>query len=330
MDQPEYFLVTSYGRTATVWLTQALNLHPDILCSHGPSYIPIITRKNVPYTEASVVDAQNSSPQFHSQTIRQILLRLEEHGNARWIGNVHGFTSRNLWLRGWTELDTPPYRSVNLLRHPIARADSFWRRWQCERNFDSPFTRWIASEVTKKLKYQRTIKELKYYYNITLESFEERAFFYAVMQMSNDYRDMKLKTAQIISERLVSDMDYFAYTAKLLMGDSISLSNEYLDQVQQLGKQNASTTSGRDADSIFKSWQPWQRTLFMVFLRDHPKLAACYESYGYTLPQQASCPVAIDKKSTLAHLSESLIQNDMVSVLWHVGRTIGKNWKLRL
>jgi hypothetical protein len=32
------FFVTSYGRTATGWLTSMFNFYPDIYCTHAPTF----------------------------------------------------------------------------------------------------------------------------------------------------------------------------------------------------------------------------------------------------------------------------------------------------
>ena len=326
MKQPEYFFVTSYGRTATVWLTRALNLHPDILCSHGPSLVPIIARPGVPYTAQSVVDAQNSTLQFYAQNLRQILANLQEQkSNARWIGNIHAFSAQNLWLRAHTELNVPFFRTVNLLRHPVTRIDSFWRRWQQEHSFHSPTTHWIATKATQRLRYRNIIKELRQYHEVQLESFEERAFFYAVMQMSIDDRDLRAGVQHISSEMLVSDIEYFTYTIKLLMGDSIALSEEYIHQVQCLGRQNAAEGYGRSAEQVFNEWQPWQRTLFMMFLRDHPRLKTHYENFGYILPELDSSGVKLKNKSELKKAFHALTRTNTASILWDFRGTIMRN-----
>lgn len=326
MGQPEYFFVTSYGRTATVWLTRAINLHPNILCSHGPALAPIIARYGVPYTSQSVVDAQDSTLQFYAQNLRQILAHLQQQkSDARWIGNVHAFSAQNLWLRAHTELNAPFFRTVNLLRHPVTRIDSFWRRWQQERSFHSPTTHWIATKAIQRLRYRNIIKELRQYHEVPLESFEERAFFYAVMQTSIDDRDLRTGVRHIVSEKLVSDMEYFASMVKLLMGDSISLSEEYLHKVHYLGRQNAAEGYGRNPEQVFNEWQPWQRTLFMMFLRDHPGLKTHYESLGYILPEPDSTEVKLKNKNGLRQAFHLLSRTNTVSILWDFKGTIMRN-----
>src|ERR1700758_1977033 len=127
MNQPEYFFVTSYGRTATVWLTHALNLHPDVMCSHGTSLVPLILLENESLTAESTISAQESAPQFCAQSFRKILADIDGQNKARWVGNIHGFSASALWLKRWTEIGVPSFRHINLLRHPITRIDSLYR-----------------------------------------------------------------------------------------------------------------------------------------------------------------------------------------------------------
>jgi hypothetical protein len=284
VSEPSYFFVTSYGRTATVWLTRALNLHPDILCSHGPSFEPIITRQGERYGKETVVQAQQSAGQFYALSLRQILANLSALGQKKCVGNVHAYTAFNLDNKRKNERDAPLIRCANLLRHPVTRVDSFWRRWQYEKTFNAPITKWIETEAMQQRRYQEVLEELRRQHDAPIQSFVDRAFFHAVMQMSTDHGDLSMDTTHIVSERLVADIDYFAYMFELLTSGVLAVSSSYLNEAMALGRQNASEGGGQCAVQVFEQWEPWQRTLFLLFLRDHPSLVAAYPKFGYGLP----------------------------------------------
>jgi hypothetical protein len=276
MKEPNYFFVTSYGRTATMWLTHALDLHPDIVCTHGPS---------LHHSEGSedFVQIQKTASLFYAIGLKKILASIGAGSNKKCIGNIHAYTALNLSIKQNAERDAPRIRSVNLLRHPITRINSFWGRFRYERTLNSPMAQWINEESLKQPRYQQVLQELQSHHDVTIESFDERAFFHAVMQMSTDSGDLPIHVPHIVSERLVADIDYFCYVLELLIGDDIPISTDYLSSVTKLGKLNAAKDGGRSAIQVFEEWQPWQRTLFLLFLRDHPSLQEAYTSFGYSL-----------------------------------------------
>lgn len=280
MKEVSYFFVTSYGRTATLWLTRALNLHPDIACNHGPS----LYRSE---GEEDFIQAQRNASLFYTLSLKDILTSIDANSNKQCVGNIHAYTASNLSIKRQAESDAPPIRTVNLLRHPVTRIDSFWRRFQYERTLNSPTTQWIDEESMKQPRYQQVLKELRRHHDVMIGSFDERAFFFAVMQMSTDAGDLPINVPHIVSERLVADIDYFSYVFELLAGKNFSISTEYLRNVSDLGKLNAAKGGGRSAIQVFEEWQPWQCTLFLLVLRDHPALQAAYPSFGYCLPSSA-------------------------------------------
>jgi len=307
--EPHYFFVTSYGRTATVWLTSALNLHTQVACSHSGSFEPITVQEGEKQDAESVIRSQQLSaeicakslgditqymntqtkPPVPSGALRRWLHTLSSIGKRKhkeeecWVGNVHAFTAWNLEQKRKEDPTAPPYRTVNLLRHPITRIDSFWRRWAYEGTFEGPTARWIMHESLKSERYQQVLQEVRTKHDLPMESYSDRAFFHAVMQMSTDHGDRGVDVPHIVSERLVADIDYFAYVLRLLMGESFPLHSAYLRSVQELGKQNAAAGGGKSAIQAYEEWKPWQRTHYQIMMRDHEELRTWYPVLGYDI-----------------------------------------------
>jgi len=256
-----------------------MDLHTDIVCTHGPSLYRF-------EGEEDFVQVQKTASLFYGLSLKDILISISTNSNSnkKWVGNVHAYTALNLSTKQKAESDAPLIRTVNLLRHPVTRIDSFWRRFQFEYTLRSPTAQWINEGPMKQPRYQEVLKELQCHHDVSIESFDERAFFHAVMQTSTDAGDLQINVPHIASERLVADIDYFCYVFDLLTGSDISISKEYLSSVSDLGKINEAKGGGRSAIHVFEEWQPWQRTLFLLFLRDHPSLQAAYPSLGYRLP----------------------------------------------
>lgn len=284
MDNPQLFLVTSYGRSATYWLASALSLHPEIVCSHGPVVEAVVAYEKQSELADRAIRAQSTAgAEFYGRTLRELRAALATLADRPYVGNIHAFTAFNLENKRQAEDDAPLFRTVNLIRHPLARIQSFWRHWQNEHKIKTPVAKLIQTEFMRRPRYQEVAAELRRSHDVALRSFNDRAFFHAVMQMSTDLGDIDLDVPQIVMERLVADIDFFAYVLALLTDERINISLEYLRNVQALGRQNASQTAGHSVIEIFDAWSPWQRDLYRIFLRDHPLLSQAYTELGYNL-----------------------------------------------
>jgi hypothetical protein len=155
---PTYFLVTSQGLAASVWLASSINLHPEITCSMGIDH-PLISmqfyynRAELDKRQESIEDFEPIKHGFYSETLRQHFKeKFAQHGvrlgsdliranpitnlqtmydelfwfepGSRHYGNVHVcFASQALeYLRA-----RPATRDVtlaNLIRHPLSRTEA--------------------------------------------------------------------------------------------------------------------------------------------------------------------------------------------------------------
>lgn len=177
MHEPSYFFVTSYGRTATLWLTRALNSHPDIQCSHGPSLYHDADPDGKHEGEEDFVQVQKTAASFYALSLQEILSALGSNTHKRCVGNVHAYTASNLNIKRIAEPASPPLRTVNLLRHPVTRIDSFWRRFQYEHTLNSPTSQWIDTESFKQPRFQQVLAELQTHHDVEMTAFDDKAFF---------------------------------------------------------------------------------------------------------------------------------------------------------
>lgn len=112
-----YFQVTSHGRTATYWLTAALNARPDILRSYG-SYLPPVLEYFDRPKETTTLNAHDDHQAFISRSFNEVLDELVRAGDARCYGMVHAHATHH--LVSWPQLADPvtPPNVINLVRHP--------------------------------------------------------------------------------------------------------------------------------------------------------------------------------------------------------------------
>jgi len=283
--KPSLFFITSFGRTATAWVASTLTLHPQVLCSHAALFEPFNPHHKEAEEKERTIRAQRDEVGFYKMTLKQIYDRYrQERPDMRCVGNVHAFTAASLEHKRLNEPGAPPYTTVNLLRQPIVRMDSLWRRWRYERKLETPFAQWIEKTPLEETLNKDAYAELRRRHDISLDSFDDRAFFHAVFQLHMDDNDLLVKTVEhISSERLVSDIDYFAYVAERLFGKAVPITAAWLREVEALGKVHASEGGSRNALQIFEEWKPWQRSVLSIFLDTRPNLKTEYPRYGYNL-----------------------------------------------
>ena len=133
---PHYFLITSYGRTATMWLSKLISEKPDTSVSHGPFPVPCETSAdNLP----PPAERHRYIQTIGSQSLRQFFaIKEKNHPGMAIYGNVHGFTAREAHHR-LREPNCPVSSFCNLTRHPIARINSLTNRWTKELSWSPSF-----------------------------------------------------------------------------------------------------------------------------------------------------------------------------------------------
>ena len=117
-DSAAYFLVTTNGHCASKWLAASLDLHPEIVCSHGPAAHPLCMQHDREYTDA---DMSRILAEEHRKLMPLDLLfeELERVGPARCYGNVHLFNLRQLAENVAAHPPSRRFKVVDLVRHPV-------------------------------------------------------------------------------------------------------------------------------------------------------------------------------------------------------------------
>lgn len=161
----QYFVLCSQGNAGSIWLAEALNLHPDISCSMGIDHPVVSMNEHHPFTALSDVELDDlrtnwrpriagaddvpfgvfdpKARQFvqdilaekgidHPVPARRIPLRhdltfeeLKRFFPAPVIGNVHGLTIHTFTAMQGNGESLRSPVAVNLIRHPISRFQAF-------------------------------------------------------------------------------------------------------------------------------------------------------------------------------------------------------------
>lgn len=256
-----YFLVTSYGRTATTWLAHTLAQLDGVSVSHGPLPIPITTEGP---KHPSVADQHRFLNELPKITLAQYLETLRQaQPDARVVGNVHAFTAGDLASRKNEKLPQP-LGTMNITRHPITRVESFHRHWMREaaespdyhavenKNFyNSEFCQWISQRLPK-------VQDL---------SPESTTTFLRATAtvLATDRSELELEPNQIMAmERLTREPEAFQSLLRLVTQDSIPIENSFIESAIESDAKNKSTGNTATSKQTWESWADWQRSAFRL------------------------------------------------------------------
>lgn len=272
-----YFIVTTYGRTASYWLASLLNKHPDIICSHG-SLMDICSPYDIQPLKERTIKAHNRAGSFVARTIDQFLDELENTGQAKAYGDVHGYDLVSVIEKSNLEKTRHKIVVSNLTRHPITRIESLKNEWLYEITF-SPILRRILSEYdpTKVNMIQSRFKHIDF----TVP--DNWVFVVALLKtITSDLRELPIDFNHITMERLTGDPELLLHFINKITQGAVSISSSFIEDMINSDRYNKRSNSKRFSLSVFDSWEEWKRTVFKLVL-DKYKVWELYSSFGYDL-----------------------------------------------
>ena len=277
---PYYIFVCSYGRTATYWLAQLLNEHPDIISSHGPTTPPIVE-----YEEANPHELDNwvweNMPKFHDMKLRDVLRDMRKVGEAKYYVKVHAYSAFNLFNRLMDEGMTRPVLMANLVRHPVTRVESFAKRWKENAGWNERLRTFLLDWWDEQEPARALRKHLEAKHSVDFTDEANVFFATACLWLRQDREDLMVPMLHVSSERLVSDPDYFAWFLDRLTLGRLAGDREIMEIYRNTGPKNVSA-GARPAREVYRGWDDWQREAF-DFVANLYDLAPLYSRFPYDL-----------------------------------------------
>lgn len=272
-----YAIVGSAGRTASHWLTAAFNLHDEVFFAHGPDLSPCKTRRDDQSDVFRRIAREMESFDFSDCDCYFDLL--EARGDFTVYGNVHG-----LFPAPAEHLSTGyrrAYFGCGIIRHPVARVQSFVHRWRYEGQI-SALRRACYSLASYEASYGRELVDLVRRYGVNCLDEDAILFLRAldtVVQTDRYFIDSGLPLFQM--ERLVGDVDYFLNLFDQATGGLVEPDDRFVTALEKLPPIDRRQERGT-ARKSFGAWMPWQQRYF----RDRitaAELTECYAWLGYNL-----------------------------------------------
>jgi hypothetical protein len=300
----DLYVISSQGRTATTWLSVALNLHPDIACAHGSEF-PLAIRdaehiaqrdsKKVSYApdggrvDPGRLDREKiardegawglAGARLGNASLTSIIADARRQTSVKAIALVHVISAYELRYRIKFEGFAGTIRRVNLVRHPITRVASYAAHFKEAWQGYGSFTNWILG--FRNTEMGRTWIDRCRQMGADPDMSEDLLWIVALCWIENDFNDLEMDIPHIPYERVVGDPDYFYWFLRQVFGRDIDFPPAYLDQVRNLRSVNV-TAQRRSAPEIFWNWKSWQRNAFELFLIEH-RLRQRYRPFQYEL-----------------------------------------------
>lgn len=261
-----FFNVTSAGATATVWLTQVLNSHPQIAAFHALRSDPFVSKgKDISFDEI----------------FSGIQILKERMYGISSIGLVHSFYNSHFREK----LKKMHGGHIAILRDPIRRIHSlFFHHYECTHNVEI-----IDNDPYLTLRKYNHISELSNPSEVlqrNLNKYEAEFFVLCNVTIKNDILNViQCQPEEIcIFEDFVKDKDYFCGSMEQLTGIEDPSFFEHKFDENKNKKINQHASKKVDSFSIFESWPLELKNILLCIILLHgvDNVLDLYSSHGYS------------------------------------------------
>lgn len=279
-ETAELYFVCSHGRTATHWLTAVLNAHPDFIAAHGPTSPPHLIGSQHYVPPAEIQDPVARPEAFQGKSTIEMRDEMRAIGAAKRYVRVHGLSFAHLYAKMSNEAAGCRVRAVNIVRHPVARAQSFWMHWRMHedgrRHVPRLLAQWRDNETYRG--YERFVSAR--YPKIDLGKSDARLFLMAIHWVTRDFDDFVLPAEHFPIEWMLQGWRQFETFLELTFGRDIPARDALQKAYRELPRLSAITAQPETPDRIYRGWEPWQRAAFAHLCEDQ-QLPSIYGRFGY-------------------------------------------------
>jgi hypothetical protein len=276
-----FFIVACYGLSASNWFAHALNSHPEITCTHSEESLlaadNIHSNKRLAETVRERYQARITR---RHKTIDQFFVDIIDKGNTSVCGGVHTHRLSDLQIIENQSQSQIYFKLMNLVRHPVSLVNSGAGHLGDLLVFDIYMMSGLLGSIHNESEF---FFKLANDFQLNLMDKEILTFIGGctnLFDLGNDYKT-SYKPMPIQMEMLTSDRDYYKEMVSTLVQNKIELTDQYLDQVFQIGTVNQHKRNAiKHASEYYSEWQPWQKECFRYCLNKSGILSH-YINFGY-------------------------------------------------
>jgi len=290
----KYFIITSHGWSGSNWLAYALNLHPDIICTHSA--------RNIQASEKEMNSDHNLRKNLQSLHIGYLLRQnrklkesydfIEALGEAKVYGSVHVYRLRDLPVlyEKYGEFERA-FQVMNLVRHPVSLVWSGYGQFKELFRYDLNELHWTSGKVLSTAR--DFVHRLALKYDLYIGDLENLAFIGAAAVLGSLRLDLDAinKTKKLPKvdfhghvpmEKITKEPNILKDVVKILSKDALHAEALYLDQVFNAGvvNEHKNDANKHNAELRYSQFTDWQKETFNYFFNLY-NLQESYREMGY-------------------------------------------------
>ena len=262
------FYISSFGGTATLWINEVLNAHPEIVSFHGTRSIP-------PHGSGT----NDLSPEAFTQGLN---LLMTKSSHSKLFGAIHGFYGATLYPSiqavggAFCAVTRNPIKRINSLfnhhyKKTVGTGENGWdkRKTVYQDMVDKKFDA-IAFDAQNQVK---TSAVVEYFMWICEGTLGNDILLFDILGLEYTFK----------MEKLVTDRDYFANLLSVIGQDNLTISDKYLDKVFTTAETHKHAHVEQSEQDIFDSWPDILKLIYKNnFAKLNPsKVASVYEALDY-------------------------------------------------
>lgn len=294
--EKKYFIVTCHGWSASNWLAHALNLHPEIICTHSSRNV-IANKKDLQSNE----NLKKNIHQLHSgyflrqnRGIDDAYDEIVSYGDAKYYGSVHVYRLRDLPVVFEKYGDySRNFTVVNMLRDPMSLVWSGYGQFKDLFLYDINELYWTLKKVMDH--GQKFVHDIGNRFNINIGETDNLAFIGACSVLLS----LKLDIDAIDKVKNIPSLDYRG-TIKMedvtksedsiskllsdLTNNEIYVDQRYLSEVYNTGIINKHKIDKKfiSPSERFQTLPEWRKEVLLYFM-ERFSIIENYEKLGYDL-----------------------------------------------
>lgn len=273
----QYAVIGSYGRTATQWVNDALNLHHEVFFTHGHNLHPT---KNLPGNREEIfVRMAKEDSLFDFSDVDKFFDIIEKNEGFKVYGQIHGLNPA--YMSEHPSDYRRSYQTLAILRHPIQRVNSFMSRLRFEiENYDFRHRIFITEYKQKNGNF---LQDISRKYGISGFEDDDLIFIQSVHN-TLDYDKMFIDShiPVFLMERLVNERDYFLKLFLQATNYSVEVNDEYVDALGKLRPVDSQAKHSSISAYDYFEWKIWWKSYFQENIEKHDLLTE-YDLLGYDL-----------------------------------------------
>ena len=258
----KYFFITTNGNSASRWLAQTLNMHPDIICSHSPARISISMSYDHAYSDNEFRKIMGDEYRKRIP-VDMMLDELEQTGEALCYGNVHMFNLRQLRENTSQNKTKKCFRVVDLVRHPVPFVQSGTSNMLRQAQFNSDRLKYLESVYFRNRELYDDFASI---YELDFNDLNVLSFMANVMTLKSLSINMQIQDVdhRITMESITKDKMVYRNLVDIISEGEVSADDQWLSDVFSTNAINRHKVGKRFSEpkEIYNGWANWQKDFF--------------------------------------------------------------------